>query len=152
MLIRKPDAITVTTFYPHAQDPNIYWLNAQIVKSKSALSVLAMNVQGHKLWHQNLGHPSSNIFYKVHRHTTGGPGQLSIPKGLPICKGCTQEKITSSSFPDSASRATELFTLIHSNLQHIPVISYHKYKYILTFFDDYTSHSWITFLKDKAST
>src|SRR5271168_552906 len=152
MLIRKPNATTVMAFHPHAQDPNIYWLNAQIVKSKSALGALAMSAQGHKLWHQHLGHPSSDVLCQVHKHTTGSPGQLVISKELPICKGCTQGKMTSSSFPDSATRATEPFALIHSDLKQIPVISYHKYKYILTFFDDFTSHGWIAFLKDKAST
>ena len=32
------------------------------------------------------------------------------------------------------------------------MISYHKYKYILTFLDDHTNHGWVTFLKDKSST
>ena len=59
MLIRKPNNTTVMALHPHASDPTIYWLNAQIIKSKSALIALAMNVQGHELWHQHLGHPSS---------------------------------------------------------------------------------------------
>ena len=60
--------------------------------------------------------------------------------------------MTSSSFPDSSSWATELFALIHSDLKTILVISYHKYKYVLTFLDDHTNHGWVTFLKDKSST
>ena len=46
----------------------------------------------------------------------------------------------------------EPFALIHSDLKTIPVISYHKYKYVLTFLDDHTNHGWVTFLKDKSST
>ena len=42
--------------------------------------------------------------------------------------------------------------MIHNDLKTVPVLSYHKYKYVLTFLDDYTRHSWVTFLKDKAST
>ena len=61
------------SFHPHTQDPSIYWLNAQIVKSKSSLSALTMQAQGHKLWHQCLGHPSSDSLHQVPRHTTGGP-------------------------------------------------------------------------------
>ena len=37
-------------------------------------------------------------------------------------------------------------------MKTIPVLSYHKYKYIVTFLDDYSGHGWVTFLKDKAST
>ena len=44
MLIRKPNNTMVMAFHPHTSDPMIYWLNAQIVKSKSALIALAMNV------------------------------------------------------------------------------------------------------------
>ena len=58
----------------------------------------------------------------------------------------------SSSFLDSSSQAMELFALIHSDLKTILVTSYHKYKYVLTFLDDHTSHGWVTFLKDKSST
>src|SRR5271163_4166576 len=152
MLIRKPDNTTVMAFHPHALDPSIYWLSAQLVKSTSALSALVMNLQGHELWHQRLGHPSSDVLRQVSKHTTGTPVRLEIPQRLPICRGCAQGKMTSSSFPDSSSRAEEPFALIHSDLKTIPVLSYHKYKYILTFFDDHTSHGWITFLKDKAST
>ena len=32
----------------------------------------------------------------------------------------------------------------------IPVLSYHKYKYIITFLDDHTSHGWIILLKNKS--
>ncbi len=31
------------------------------------------------------------------------------------------------------------------------MLSYHKYKYFIVFFDDYTSFAWITLLRDKAS-
>ena len=34
----------------------------------------------------------------------------------------------------------------------LPVVSYHKYKYFVTFLDDYTSHGWIMMLKSKAET
>ena len=81
-------------FYPHVQDPSIYWLSAQIVKSKNALSALAMSAGGYDLWHQCLGHSSQDILRQVPKHTVGGPDQLIIPTTVPICKGCTQGKMT----------------------------------------------------------
>ena len=60
--------------------------------------------------------------------------------------------MTSSSFPESSTRATAAFGLIHMDLKTLPVLSYHKYKYILTFLDDHTSHGWISLLKQKSDT
>ena len=152
MTIRKPNGTSVMDFHPHNQDPSIYWLDAKVVKSKKSLSALAMSAQGYDLWHLRLGHPSASVLSQVPRHTTSGPDQLIPPTEHSLCKGCAQGKMTSSSFPNSSSRATEPFALIHSDLKTIPVISYHKYKYVLTFLDDYTNHGWVTFLKDKSST
>ena len=42
------------------------------------------------------------------------------------------------------------FNLIHMDLKTSPILSYHKYKYILTFLDDHTSHGWISLLKQKS--
>ena len=152
MTIRKPDGTSIMDFYPHAQDPSIYWLSAQVVKSKNALSALVMSTVGYNLWHQCLGHPSPDILRQVPKHTVGGPDQLTIPTTVLICKGCTQGKMTRSSFPDSSTCAKEPFALIHSDLKTLPILSYHKYKYIVTFLDDFTGHGWITFLKNKAAT
>ena len=111
-----------------------------------------MSTVGYDLWHQCLGHSSPDILRQVPRHTVGGPDQLTIPTTVPIYKGCTQGKMTRSLFPDSSTHAKALFTLIHSNLKTLPILSYHKYKYIVTFLDDFTSHGWVTFLKNKAAT
>ena len=152
MTIRKPNGTSVMEFHPHDRDPSIYWLDAEVVKSKKSLSALAMSAQGYNLWHLCLGHPSAGILSQVPRHTTGGPDRLLPPTEHLLCKGCAQGKMTSSSFLDSSSRATEPSALIHSDLKTIPVISYHKYKYVFTFLDAHTNHGWVTFLKDKSST
>ena len=38
------------------------------------------------------------------------------------------------------------------DLKTLSILSYHKYKYILTFLDDHTSHGWISLLKNKSDT
>ena len=148
--IRKPDNDTVLAFHPHAQNPNIYWLNAKIVKDEQSLSNLVLSAHGYDLWHECLGHPSQDVLRQVSRNTTGMPSNVPIPKEIPICRGCSQGKMTSSSFPESTTWATAPFSLIHMDLKTIPVLSYHKYKYIITFLDDHTSHGWITLLKNKS--
>ena len=55
-------------------------------------------------------------------------------------------------FVDSVSQASRSFELIHSDLKELPTISYHKYKYFVTFLDDYSSHCWVILLKRKSDT
>ena len=149
--ITKPSGDTVLEFHPHTSDPNIYWVNAKIVKDQKSLSNLALSAHGYDLWHERLGHPSQEVLRQVSRNTSGMPSNVSIPKEIPICRGCSQGKMTSSSFPESLTRATAAFDLIHMDLKTLPVLSYHKYKYILTFLDDHTSHGWISLLKTKVT-
>ena len=56
----------------------------------------------------------------------------------------------SQSFPRSESRAKRPFELVHMDLKALPVISYHKYKYFITFLDDYMSFGWLAMLKSKS--
>ena len=56
----------------------------------------------------------------------------------------------SASFPPSLNRATRPFEIMHTDLKSFPVLSYHKYKYFITFLDDYTSHGWIIMIKLKS--
>ena len=56
----------------------------------------------------------------------------------------------SKAFPLSHTHAKALFELIHSDLKEVSTSSYHKYKYFVTFLDDYSSHAWIAFLKKKS--
>ena len=133
----KPSGDTVLEFHPHTLDPNIYWLNVKIVKDQKTLTNLALSTHGYDLWHERLGHPSQEVLHQASRNTSGMPSNVSIPKEVPICRGCSQGKMTSLSFPESMTQAAVPFDLIHMDLKTLPVLSYHKYKYILTFLDDH---------------
>ena len=50
--ITKPSGDTVLEFHPHTSDPNIYWLNAKIIKDQKSLSNLALLAHGYDLWHE----------------------------------------------------------------------------------------------------
>jgi Integrase core domain len=56
-----------------------------------------------------------------------------------------------SSHPPSATRAKAAFEHIHSDLKSFPVELYHKYKYFLSFLDDFSLFDWIVLLWHKAS-
>jgi hypothetical protein len=43
------------------------------------------------------------------------------------------------------------FELIHSDLKSFPIESYHWYKYVIVFYDDYSLHAWILCLQQKSS-
>ncbi|KAL1684761.1 hypothetical protein GGG16DRAFT_16900, partial [Schizophyllum commune] len=51
------------------------------------------------------------------------------------CKGCAEGKMHARSFPSSEHRATKPFEKIHSDLKQFPTVSYHKYRYFMSFFD-----------------
>ena len=63
--IRKPNNDTVLVFDLHTQDPNIYWLNAEIVKDEKSLSNLVLSAHSYDLWHECPGHPSQMFYDKL---------------------------------------------------------------------------------------
>jgi transposase InsO family protein len=85
------------------------------------------------------------------KNTNGFPPGIDIPTKAPVCPGCAQGKMPASSHLPSDTRASAPFEHIHSDLKSFPVVSYHKYKYFVSFFDDYTSYAWVVLLWDKAS-
>ena len=54
-------------------------------------------------------------------------------------------------FPESERRASKPFELVHSDLKSFPVPLYQKYKYVITFYDNFTSHTWTMPLRSKAT-
>jgi len=101
--------------------------------------------------HKHFGDPSREVLRQARKHTKDFP-YIEIPTNDPICPGCAQGKMTNCHFPPSNHRATCPFQLIHSDLKTFPVISYYRQKYIITFYNDFTSYGWISALttKDKA--
>ena len=66
-----------------------------------------------------------------------------------ICPSCTKGKMPNHAFSPDEQRASQPFELIHSDLKSYSKESYHQYKYVITFLDDYTSHAWTTPLRTK---
>jgi Integrase core domain len=50
-------------------------------------------------------------------------------------------------FPKSDSQATKPFEKIYMDLKSMPVVLYHKYKYFIVFYDNFTSYEWTMNLK-----
>jgi transposase InsO family protein len=68
-----------------------------------------------------------------------------------ICKGCAQGKYVKKPFPSSDSKAKGAFDIVHSDVSGpMSATSLGKYVYYVSFIDDFSSKTWIYFLKAKS--
>jgi hypothetical protein len=92
------------------------------------------------LAHRRFVHPSKKMLRKFLLATLGYPpvdGKLSSGP----CSGCAQGKMHQRAYLLSTRRASKPFKLIHSDLKSFPVESYHRYKYVIVLYDNYSSHA-----------
>ena len=76
--------------------------------------------------------------------------KIYFPTQKHVCHGCTLGKIHQYSFSENSACFSEPLGLIHLDLLEFPTLSYSKYKWIITFLDDYFSFCYITFLYKKS--
>jgi hypothetical protein len=143
---------TIISCKPVFPGQTVYWLDASISDVEAKNVYPCVYSVDHNLMHKRLGHPSRDILQHSKDNTKGFPEGVTIPNKLPVCPGCAKGKMPAAAHPPSTSCATAAFQRIHSDLKSFPVESYHRYKYFVTFFDDYTSYAWIVCLcmKDAA--
>jgi hypothetical protein len=102
------------------------------------------------LAHRRFAHPSEKVLLKFPLATLGYPpvdGKLSSRP----CSGYAQGKMHQRAYPLSTRQASKPFELIHSDLKSFPVESYHRYKYVIVFYDNYSLYAWISCLRQKSS-
>jgi transposase InsO family protein len=133
---------------PHAPRQTIFWLHGRITDQR-ALVTNIIDSGDYDLWHQRLGHPSKRVLYEAQKHVKDFPKGIVFPNKESLCRGCAEGKMHSRSFPDSQSRATKAFQRIHSDLKSFAVESYHRYRYLISYIDDYTSNAWVILLRNK---
>ena len=127
------------SFYPQTANSTIYVIQSLLGTEVDYSLSTVYNVD-FKIMHQCLMHPSGEVLQKAGKYVKDFP-DIKIPSEH-FCPGCAQGKMTQKPFPASETRATELFELIHSDLKMQPVESYRKYRYTITFLDNFTSHAW----------
>ena len=101
--------------------------------------------------HKWLGHPSKDVLKHVWDHTCNFPSSIEFPKEDTICSGCIKDKMPAHAYHPDYYCANKPFELIHLDIKSFPILSYHKYWYIITFFDDFTSYGWSTMLHTKSA-
>ena len=102
---------------------NLFLVNTKIVLGNELTVFSTIYADDHKTWHQWLEHPSDQVLIKFKTKTQNFPWDLFIPKELPTCEGCAQEKMHLRSFPQNFKRADKPFQCIHSDLSEYPTLS-----------------------------
>jgi hypothetical protein len=100
--------------------------------------------------HNKLGHP--NFVVLSHLIKSGLLGNKNITHNSSFnCSVCKLAKSKTLPFPLHAHRAEKCFEIIHSDVWGVsPVLSHAKYKYFVTFIDDFSRFTWVYFLHSKA--
>jgi hypothetical protein len=147
---KEPSPIIQTK--PLLDGHTLYWFDAQVTDVEEIhMSIETIYTVDYKTMHRRLGHPSKDVLRHSEKETKGFPKGIKYPSTDQICPGCAQGKMPASSHKPSNTRAQEPFEKIHSDLKSFPVESYHKYKYFISFFDDFSSYAWVTFLRTKGA-
>ncbi|KAK3012131.1 hypothetical protein RJ639_011755 [Escallonia herrerae] len=103
--------------------------------------------ESYELWHRRMGHPSSQPL--IHLPTVS----VVSPSLKTICDVCCRAKHSRTIFPDSTSRAMDIFGLVHCDIwgpYRVSTIS--GTKYFLTIVDDYSRAVWVYLMHDKGQT
>ena len=131
-------------FHLHGTD-TMFWIRAPTMSPQATHSLASMD---YDLLHHHMGHLSKDMLRAAQNHLKDFP-DVKIPLQDPICPGYQLGKQPNQSFPHTECRATTPFELIHSDLKFFEVESYHKYKYAIVYYDDYTSMAWVVCLRSK---
>jgi len=99
--------------------------------------------------HYQLGHISDEAMRHVSDNVEGAE-KICFPNKKHVYHGCTLEKLHQRSFPENPKHSSETLGLIHSDLLELPTLLYSKYKWVITFLDDYSSYCRIAFLRKKS--
>ncbi|KAK3005577.1 hypothetical protein RJ639_016411 [Escallonia herrerae] len=103
--------------------------------------------ESYELWHRRIGHPSSQPL--IHLPTVS----VVSPSLKTICYVCCRAKHSRTIFPDSTSRAMDIFGLVHCDIWGpYRVSTIFGTKYFLTIVDDYSRVVWVYLMHDKGQT
>ncbi|MCO5552057.1 hypothetical protein L7F22_005567 [Adiantum nelumboides] len=104
------------------------------------------------LWHYRLGHWNHGAMKFVASEHLAKHFSLPRHSRLSLCEGCIFGKLTNTKYPVSHTQTTHPLQLIHSDLcGPLPIKSLTGNRYFITFIDDYTRFTMVTFLHEKSS-
>jgi len=116
----------------------LYWLKGVPIIEESARKVS----ENTDLWHRRLGHPGLDVLRKLNKATSDDPLN---------CKDCIISNQTRTSFPTSPHRAKDKLELVHTDIVGpLNQASLGGFRYLITFLDDMSRHSWVYPLQGKS--
>jgi histone deacetylase 1/2 len=99
------------------------------------------------LWHRRLGHPSSGVVHQVLRDNEI---PFSESNKESVCDACQMAKSHQLPYPKSSSVSTSPLELVFSDVWRPASESFGRFKYYVSFIDDYSKFTWIYLLKKKS--
>jgi histone deacetylase 1/2 len=117
-------------------------------------SVSSSNHQAHGvikssplLWHMRLGHPSSVV---VHQVLQDNKISFSESNKESVCDACQMAKSHQLPYPKSTSVSSSPLELVFSDVWGPASESFGRYKYYVSFIDDYSKFTWVYLLEKKS--
>jgi hypothetical protein len=115
--------------FPRHSTDMLHWVQSKIAHPNVPMAEPSVLLVNYDIWYMRMGHPYKNVLKHVATNTNGFTPQLEFPNSNKICPGCVQGKMHNKPFPPSTKRALKPFHLIHVDLEELPILSYHKYKW-----------------------
>jgi len=103
----------------------------------------------YKTIHRRLGHISDEAMRYISDNVKGTE-KICFPNKKHIYCGCTLGKLHQHSFSENPKHSSKTLGLIHLDLLELPTLSYSKYKWVITFLDNYSSYCRVAFLHKKS--
>jgi hypothetical protein len=139
------DLDTRSTLLKGSCQKGMYPLPSTPASSKQALGVNKVPLER---WHHRLGHPSFRIVERVLRdHKL--PCSFDSNKDV-VCDVCQRDTSRQLPYPVSTSVSSHPLELIFSDVWGPAPESPGRFKYYVSFIDDYNKFTWIYLLKHKS--
>ena len=135
---------------PHSLSQNLYWPSARLTSKHSLLALSLVHTIDYDIMHRCFAYPSKDVLWHASGNTQSFPSNMLFSTSDSVCPVCAEGKMTRSSFPPSLGCSKAPFDKIHMDSKEFLVQSYNWYKFFILFFDNCTSHGWITLLRCKS--
>ena len=106
------------------------------------------NIMDAYLWHCRLGHINKN---KINRLTKEKIFDINDCESLPTYEFCLLRKMTKSPFTEKGEQASDVLSLVHTNIcGSMNISARRRYNYFITFTDDLSRYGYIHLMKHKS--
>jgi histone deacetylase 1/2 len=99
------------------------------------------------LWHRRLGHPSSVVVHQVLRDNDIPFSELNKES---VCDACQMAKSHQLPYPKSSSVSKFPLELVFSDVWGPTSDSFGRFRYKMSFIDDYSKFTWIYLLENNS--